>query len=219
MAGGRELAHVGANLGDHGLNARPHQAPAPPSAAQQCRERAKAQSQCGRRRLQRCPPTAQSSAYADRAEPMMLPDTAGENLYQLSPRAAETLMAKHGELFGIRLACDHGLQHAPMMSVFASSRTAWMRCTCRTISRVNCFRVDRARHRPRLAARHPAGRRRELASFAAYMFEKKVANPPRLRPWRHPRRGGARIGQQCRRANLVHPDANARHPIEPDPWR
>src|SRR5262245_34422918 len=37
---------------------------------------------------------------------------------------------------------------APMMSVitehslmFASSRTAWMRCTCCTISRVNCFRV------------------------------------------------------------------------------
>src|ERR1700746_2391863 len=46
-------------------------------------------------------------------EPMMLPDTAGENFHQLSPRTAETLMAKRGELFGIRLACDHGLQHAP----------------------------------------------------------------------------------------------------------
>ena len=46
-------------------------------------------------------------------ESMMLPDTAGENFHQLSPRAAETLMAKRGELFGIRLACDHGLQHAP----------------------------------------------------------------------------------------------------------
>src|SRR5215831_7817850 len=45
-------------------------------------------------------------------ESMMLPDTAGENFHQLSPRAAETLMAKRGELFGIRFACDHGLQHA-----------------------------------------------------------------------------------------------------------
>ena len=46
-------------------------------------------------------------------EPMMLADTAGENFHQLSPRAAEALMAKRGELFRIRLAGDHGLQHAP----------------------------------------------------------------------------------------------------------
>src|SRR5262249_57347963 len=45
-------------------------------------------------------------------EPMRLPDTAGETLRQLSPRAAEALVAKRGELFGIRLAGDHGLQHA-----------------------------------------------------------------------------------------------------------
>ena len=42
----------------------------------------------------------------------MLADTAGENFHQLSPRAAEALMTKRGELFGIRLAGDHGLQHA-----------------------------------------------------------------------------------------------------------
>jgi len=41
-------------------------------------------------------------------EPMMLPDTAGENLHQLSPRAAETLVAKRGELFGIRLSGESG---------------------------------------------------------------------------------------------------------------
>jgi len=85
-------------------------------------------------------------------EPMMLSDTAGEYLHQLSARAAETLMAKRGELFGIRLACDHGFQDAPSACAhdvvitehsltYASSRTAWMRCTCCTISRVNCFRV------------------------------------------------------------------------------
>src|SRR5262252_4658147 len=49
-------------------------------------------------------------------EPMMLPDTAGENLHQLSPRAGETLVAKRGELFGIRLAGDQGLQHAASAS-------------------------------------------------------------------------------------------------------
>src|SRR5262249_27803487 len=49
-------------------------------------------------------------------EPMMLPDTAGENLHQLSPRAAETLVAKRGELFGIRLSGDQGLQHAASAS-------------------------------------------------------------------------------------------------------
>jgi hypothetical protein len=46
-------------------------------------------------------------------EPMMLADTAGENFHQLGPRAAKALMAKRGELFGIRLAGDQGLQHAP----------------------------------------------------------------------------------------------------------
>src|ERR1700704_5045009 len=49
-------------------------------------------------------------------EPMMLPDTAGENLHPLSPRAAETLVAKRGELFGIRLSGDQGLQHAASAS-------------------------------------------------------------------------------------------------------
>jgi hypothetical protein len=38
-------------------------------------------------------------------ESMMLPATAGENFHQLSAPAAETLMAKRGELFGIRFAC------------------------------------------------------------------------------------------------------------------
>src|SRR5215472_3411479 len=85
-------------------------------------------------------------------EPMMLPDTAGENLHQLSPRAAETLVAKRASFSAsvspaIR-AFNMRRPLAPMMSVitehslmFASSRTAWMRCTCCTISRVNCFRV------------------------------------------------------------------------------
>jgi hypothetical protein len=31
-------------------------------------------------------------------ESMMLPDTAGENFHQRSPRAVETLMAKRGDL-------------------------------------------------------------------------------------------------------------------------
>ena len=56
-----------------------------------------------------------------------------------------------------------------------------------------------------------------LAAFAAYTLEKNVARKPRtLRPRRHPRRGGARIRQQRRRADLVHPDADARHSGQSD---
>ncbi len=40
--------------------------------------------------------------------------------------------------------------------------------------------------------------------------------PAALRRGRHRGRGRARIRQQCRRADLVHPDADARHPVQPD---
>ena len=51
-----------------------------------------------------------------------------------------------------------------------------------------------------------------LSSFAAYALEKKVVERARaVRPRRGGGRGGAGIGQQCRRADLVHPDADARH--------
>jgi hypothetical protein len=51
-------------------------------------------------------------------------NTAGENFHQLSPRAAETLMATRGEFFGIRLACDHGsmVSSSPSSSSLAAKR-------------------------------------------------------------------------------------------------
>jgi putative tricarboxylic transport membrane protein len=54
-----------------------------------------------------------------------------------------------------------------------------------------------------------------LSSFAAYTVEKKLAGPTRpLRQGRHPRRGRPRIGQQRRRADQLHPDADAGHPAQ-----
>ena len=59
-----------------------------------------------------------------------------------------------------------------------------------------------------------------LAAFAAYTLEKNVASDAApLRPGRHPRRRGAGIRQQCRRADLVHPDADARAFPATRPWR
>ncbi len=56
-----------------------------------------------------------------------------------------------------------------------------------------------------------------LASFAAYTIEKKVAKrAARFRQRRYPRRRRAGVRQQCRRADLVHPDADARRAVEPD---
>ena len=55
-----------------------------------------------------------------------------------------------------------------------------------------------------------------LGSFAAYSIEKKIAkDPSRFRQGRHRRRRRARVGQQRRRADLVHPDADARHSVQP----
>ena len=55
-----------------------------------------------------------------------------------------------------------------------------------------------------------------LASFAAYALEKKVSpHGARVRQGRHRGRGGAGVGQQRRRADLVHPDADAGHSLQP----
>ena len=54
-----------------------------------------------------------------------------------------------------------------------------------------------------------------IASFAAYTFEKKIAEGPvAVRPRRDRRRGGAGKRQQRGGADLVHPAAHARHPAE-----
>ena len=53
-----------------------------------------------------------------------------------------------------------------------------------------------------------------LAAFAAYTIEKKTKLQPgrsAVRQGQHPRRGGARVGQQRRRADLLHPAADAGH--------
>ena len=52
-----------------------------------------------------------------------------------------------------------------------------------------------------------------LSSFGAYTVEKKLSKYPRaIRQGRDRGRGRARSRQQRRRADLVHPDADARHP-------
>ena len=54
-----------------------------------------------------------------------------------------------------------------------------------------------------------------LASFASYTVEKKLAQGPvAVRQGRDPGRRRARVGQQRRRADLVHPAADARHPAQ-----
>ena len=77
-------------------------------------------------------------------------------------------------------------------------------------------------HDPRRAARHgagfgpghPAGWRRTAGGFCRlHRREENQASPGRsaLRPRQHPRRGGARVGQQRRFADLFHPAADAGH--------
>src|SRR5215813_15222969 len=113
MPRGWERAHVGSDLSDHGLGggrSKPRHLLQPLDDVMKGRQRAL---NAG---IEGCDAVFQllnRPQMLTEQEPMMLPDTAGENFHQLSPRAAETLMAKRGELFGIRLACDHGLQHAP----------------------------------------------------------------------------------------------------------
>ena len=53
-----------------------------------------------------------------------------------------------------------------------------------------------------------------LGPFASYALEKKLAKDPPLRPRRHRGRGRARVGQQRRRADLLHPAPHPRHPAE-----
>ena len=77
--------------------------------------------------------------------------------------------------------------------------------------------VDHPRHRPRLDPRHPA-RRRGAARLVCRLHagEKDRQAAAALRRGRYPRRGGPGKRQQCRRPDLLHPDADARHSIEPD---
>ncbi len=77
--------------------------------------------------------------------------------------------------------------------------------------------IDRARHRAWLAARHPA-RRRCAAGVVRGLHRREEgrARAEDVRRRRHPRRGRAGGGQQCRRADLVHPDADARRAVQSD---
>ena len=53
-----------------------------------------------------------------------------------------------------------------------------------------------------------------LASFAAYTLEKKVSRTPGSSARAPSRGGGAGERQQCRRADLLHSDADAGHPVQ-----
>ncbi len=82
-------------------------------------------------------------------------------------------------------------------------RACWM--TKRGLSR--CVGGRAARHDHRLVARRDPRRRHARSStFASYTVEKKfAARSLALRQGRHRGRRRPGIGQQCRRADLVHP--------------
>ena len=74
-----------------------------------------------------------------------------------------------------------------------------------------------ARHDARRAARRIAGRRRAAGGVRRlYAGEEGRAAAAQLRQRRHPRRRRAGVRQQCRRADVFHPDADAGHSLEPD---
>src|SRR4029450_4171822 len=137
MAGARELAHVDPDLGDHGLDGARTK---PRPLIQTLDNVMKGQKRSLNAGVEGCNAVLQllnRPQMLTEQEPMMLPDTAGENLHQLSPRAAETLMAKRGELCGIRLAGDQGFQDAPSacahdvrdhrtLRVRVRSRSSWI---------------------------------------------------------------------------------------------
>ena len=75
--------------------------------------------------------------------------------------------------------------------------------------------VDHAGHRARLGARRTAGRRRAARLVRGlYAGEEGREAAPDVRGRRYSRRGGAGKRQQCGRTDLVHPDADARNPVE-----
>ena len=98
-----------------------------------------------------------------------------------------------------------------------SSPAASAGCCRRLPTLRQCGVVDRARNRARLAARHSAGRRRVAGVVRRLHHREEVrARAEEFWPRRHPRRGRAGSGQQRRRADLVHPDADARRAVQPD---
>ena len=99
------------------------------------------------------------------------------------------------------------------------------RCPMRHVSGLMPRPRGTEAHRRARAARHRRSARcwaccpaagHILASFAAYTVEKRISRTPRaFRQGHDRRRRGAGSGQQCRRADLVHPDADARHSVQP----
>ena len=72
-----------------------------------------------------------------------------------------------------------------------------------------------ARHRHRLGARHPARRRRAARRLRRlHGREEDRQGPVAVRQGRDRGRRRPRERQQCRRADLVHPAADARHPVQ-----
>ena len=72
-----------------------------------------------------------------------------------------------------------------------------------------------ARHRHRRDPRHPARQRRGARAVRLlYAREEARQGSAPLRARRHRGRGRTRERQQCRRADLVHPAPDARHPAE-----
>jgi hypothetical protein len=97
MPHGWERAHVGSDLGDHGLGGgrtKPRHLLQPLDDVMKGRQRG---FNAGVEDCNAVLHLLNRPQMLTEQEQMMLPDTAGENFHQLSPRAAETLMAKRGE--------------------------------------------------------------------------------------------------------------------------
>ena len=118
-------------------------------------------------------------------------------------------------------AVRHRRDHRPTSSGRADARNI--------AAKIGRLMPTREEFQPRVAGGRCAARRSARSSaccpaaahcsrpFASYALEKKVSrDPDAIRQRRDRRRGGPGIGQQRRRADLVHSTADARHSVQPD---
>ena len=90
----------------------------------------------------------------------------------------------------------------------------------RAVAEQGRFQADHrpgaARHRPGLGAGHPARRRGDAGQLCRLHAGKAaLAQPGPVRQGRDRGRGRTRGREQCRGADLVHPDADPGHPLQP----
>ena len=115
----------------------------------------------------------------------------------------------------VRHRRDHVEPAAQGARATSSSRRSTGSCrtgtTSGSASRPSCA----ARCSARRSASCPAVARCSPRSPPTRSRRRSRSPPRELRQGRHPRRRGAGVGEQRRRADVVHPAAHARHPVEP----